>query len=176
MGSLFRWIYCMNLPLLMVMIAAISVLFSLWHRRYQKKPWCKPVLGILFLVSIAAILAVTLMSRMEKAEAFVPSMIPFASYMEVLNGGNPEILRSNYMNVLLFYPSGFLAVLMLPRKWHPVPTILLVCFVFACLSAGIEYCQYAHALGQAEVDDVIHNALGALIGGMAGWYLIRRGL
>ena len=85
MGSLFRWIYCMNLPLLMVLTAAISVLFSLWHRRYQKKPWCKPVLGILFLVSIAAILAVTLMSRMEKAEAFVPSMIPFASYMEVLN-------------------------------------------------------------------------------------------
>lgn len=174
MRSLFRWIYCMNLPFLMVLTVAISVLFSLWYRRYQKKPWCRPVIGILFLVSIAAILTVTLMSRMEKAEAFVPSMIPFASYMEVLNGGNPEILRSNIMNVLLFYPSGFLAVLLLPRKWHPVLTILLVCIVFAGISMGIEYCQYAHALGQAEVDDVIHNTLGALIGGMAGRYLIRR--
>ena len=174
MGSLFRWIYCMNLPLLMVLIAAISVLFSLWHRRYQKKRWCKPVIGILFLVSIAAILAVTLMSRMEKAEALVPSMIPFASYMEVLNGGTTEILRSNFMNVLLFYPSGFLAAVLIPRKWHSTITVLLVCIVFAGISMGIEYCQYVRALGQAEVDDVIHNSLGALIGGMAGRYLIRR--
>ncbi|MBR4962021.1 MAG: VanZ family protein [Clostridia bacterium] len=132
------------------------------------------MIGILFLGSIAAIFVVTLMSRMEKAEALAPTMIPFASYMEVLNGGNPEILRSNFMNVLLFYPSGFLAAVLFPRKWHPVLTILLVCIVFAGISMGIEYCQYARTLGQAEMDDVIHNTLGALIGSVTGYCLCRR--
>ena len=39
--------------------------------------------------------------------------------------------------------------------------IVLLAFLF---SACVEFCQYKFALGYAEVDDVIHNTLGAAIG------------
>lgn len=35
------------------------------------------------------------------------------------------------------------------------------------MSIGIEYAQYRFGLGLAEVDDVIHNALGAMLGALA---------
>lgn len=45
-----------------------------------------------------------------------------------------------------------------------------VTVVLACLSsAGIEYLQYRYSLGRCEVDDVIMNTLGALLGCSARW-------
>ena len=63
-----------------------------------------------------------------------------------------------------------IALLSLPfvlGKWKlSVP----VTFVLACLfSAGIEYLQYLYSLGRCEVDDVIMNTLGALLGCSARW-------
>ena len=53
----------------------------------------------------------------------------------------------------------------IPAEPELIPFIL-VAALFALVSAGIEFCQYHFALGQAEADDVIHNALGALIGAL----------
>ena len=95
-------------------------------------------------------------------------MIPFHSYRAVIAGENKEILRSNFMNVVLFYPAGLFACELLPKSWSRAKRVILVAVLFALVSAGIEFCQYHFALGQAEVDDVIHNALGALIGALIG--------
>lgn len=67
-----------------------------------------------------------------------------------------------------FYPAGLLSASLLPKKWHLAWRMLLVTVVFAALSAGIEYIQYAYALGKVEIDDVIHNAFGALLGCICG--------
>jgi len=32
--------------------------------------------------------------------------------------------------------------------------------------AGVEYIQFAHGMGRAEMDDVPHNSFGALLGGL----------
>lgn len=93
-----------------------------------------------------------------------PELIPFHSYRAVLDGGNRELFRSNFMNVVLFYPAGLLACELLPKDWRRAQKLILTVVPFALISAGIEVCQYRFALGQAEVDDVIHNTLGALIG------------
>ena len=93
-------------------------------------------------------------------------MIPFHSYRAVIAGENKEILRSNFMNLILFYPAGLLACELLPKSWSRAKRVILVAVLFALVSTGIEFCQYHFALGQAEVDDVIHNALGALIGAL----------
>ena len=95
-----------------------------------------------------------------------PELIPFHSYRAVMAGENKEILRSNFMNLILFYPAGLFACELLPKSWSQAKRIILVAVLFALVSAGIEFCQYHFALGQAEVDDVIHNALGALIGAL----------
>ena len=91
----------------------------------------------------------------------------FHSYREVWNGGNPEIYRSNFMNVILFYPAGLLATSLLPQKWSGWCRCLLVVLGLTAMSAGIEFLQYHFALGRCEIDDVIHNALGALLGSLA---------
>ena len=166
-GSVFQWIYCMDIPDLVLLAAAASAVFAWGYRRYHEQRWCRPVVVLLLAVSMAAIFALTLVRGGERT-AWEPSLTPFASYVEVWNGGNPELLRSNFMNVLLFYPAGLLTVVLLPKKWHPVLWILSVVIVFALMSAAIEYAQYAFVLGQPEVDDVIHNTLGALIGGVCG--------
>ncbi len=67
------------------------------------------------------------------------------------------------MNVILFYHAGLFTCELLPKSWSRAKRVILVAVLFALVSAGIEFCQYHFALGQAETDDVIHNTLGALI-------------
>ena len=43
----------------------------------------------------------------------------------------------------------------------------MVVIALTAMSAGIEFLQYHFALGRCEIDDVIHNALGALLGSLA---------
>ena len=70
------------------------------------------------------------------------------------------------MNVILFYPAGLFACELLPKSWSWAKRVILVAVLFALVSTGIEFCQYHFALGQSEIDDVIHNTFGALIGAM----------
>lgn len=70
------------------------------------------------------------------------------------------------MNVVLFYPAGLLLCSLLPEGWKKWCRVLLTFVVLCALSCGIEYAQFIYALGQAEIDDVIHNSLGALLGGV----------
>ena len=126
------------------------------------------MLGLLLLIAITAIVAATLLNRTERGEGLAPSWIPFASYIKVMQGGTPELLRSCFMNVALFYPAGLLGAVLLPRKWHSIWRILLIGLLFMLMSTGIEYTQHIFVLGQPEVDDIIHNTLGAVIGGVCG--------
>lgn len=68
------------------------------------------------------------------------------------------------MNVILFYPAGLFACALLPGRWNGMKKVLLVTALSAIASVGIEFCQYRFVLGQAEIDDVIHNTLGVWIG------------
>lgn len=106
------------------------------------------------------ILYATILTR----SAGVPDAIltPFASLTAARV--QPELYREMLMNVFLFFPLGLTLSNALPRKWHRLSRIILTTFVGCVLSTGIEYAQYRYALGMAEVDDVICNAMGAFIG------------
>lgn len=132
------------------------------------------MIALLFLAWLAVIAVATLADRTPGIIPSEPELLPFHSYCAVLAGENEEILRSNFMNVILFYPAGLLACELLPKSWSRAKRVVLVAVLFALVSAGIESCQYHFALGQAEVDDVIHNALGALIGALICTIPIRR--
>ena len=71
------------------------------------------------------------------------------------------------MNAVLFYPAGLLATALLPEKWPGWCRCVLVVLLLGALSVGIEYAQYFWRLGRVEIDDVIHNAAGALAGSLA---------
>lgn len=89
--------------------------------------------------------------------------VPFHSYAEVLAGGNREILRSSFMNVVLFYPAGLLLAAVLPKRWR----VLITVAVLGIFSLSIETVQHALSLGRGEIDDVLHNTLGTACGCMA---------
>ena len=103
LGTVFHWIYCMNPVLLILLLAGFTVAFAFVYHSNQHRKYCKPVIGLLLLIAITAIVAATLLNRTERAEGLTPSWIPFASYIKVMQGENPELLRSCFMNVALFY-------------------------------------------------------------------------
>lgn len=79
------------------------------------------------------------------------------SYHEMITGDpnwKKDVLQ-NLQNIAFFIPFG---VLLPVKKWKAV-------FITAItFSAGIEIVQYFGGYGLAELDDVICNTLGAMIG------------
>lgn len=165
-GKLLRWFYCLPIPLALMLLLVFSLLFLYLRKRIGKKRfWLLGVLGfaLLWLLFIAS---VTLTSRGLSEHPMAPELIPFHSYFLAFTGENRELLRSNFMNIALFYPAGLVVCELLPKKWRSGKKLFFLCALFLLLSAGIELCQFYYALGRAETDDVIHNVLGAMTGAL----------
>lgn len=78
---------------------------------------------------------------------------PFWSYRD------PELLVENLMNITNFIPIGLIFGL-LNRNM----TWIIALLIGFCLSFGIESMQFVFKKGFSEIDDVIHNTFGCLIG------------
>ena len=162
--SVFLWFYCLPIRQAVLLLIMISAVYLVLRPRLARKRFWYPALIVVFLFWLGVIAFATIMDRTPSDSLLSPQLLPFHSYRAVLAGENREILRSNFMNVVLFYPVGLLACELLPKKWSRAKRIILVTALFVLLSSGIEACQYCFALGQVEADDVLHNGLGALIG------------
>lgn len=108
---------------------------------------------------IALVLCATVIFRSTKAERGF-RLIPFSSYWDF--GPHSyllEMIGQNLLNVLLFVPVGFLLGCgFLNMTWKRA--LLTGCG----LSVVIEILQLLSHKGCCEVDDVLHNTLGCLIG------------
>lgn len=167
MYSLFLKIYTMPISGTILLILITSLLYCCLISRYHlAQPWKKVFFHVLFALFFllwgAAILYHTVFSR-TTGELVVHRDI-FHQLKEYLNGGDKELLRTLWMNVLLFVPGGLLLEALWPRcfpRWVCIPlTILLL----TALSVGIEATQFQYALGCVEADDVLCNGLGAALG------------
>ena len=167
MQALFLWFYCLTLPQAVILsVCAMWIVLHL-HRQFSgRRPW-RLFLGVMFVLGLAAILAQTVLLRSpgEKQEAALPL---FASYRALKAGGNPEILRSNLMNVLLFCPLGLCGCLLWGRSVKLWQAALVTAGLFV-ISCGIEWVQLETGRGLCEADDVFHNTLGALTGSLFSW-------
>lgn len=164
--SVFLWFYCLSFQDAVVLVIAAGAAYLILRHWLGGKTWWRPIIALLLLAWLAVIAAATLTDRMPGITPAEPRLIPFHSYRAVMAGENIEILRSNFMNAVLFYPAGLFACELLPKGWNWAKRGILIAVLFSLVSVGIEVCQYHFALGQAEADDVIHNALGALIGAL----------
>lgn len=140
-----------------------AFVFLFLCRRYGSRQWWKPILGAMLLSWAMVVLYATVFCRESGTDVSFLS-VPLHSYREVMAGGNPEILRSNFMNAVLFFPGGLLLGALLPRRWPKSRSALTVIALSLCFSSAIEYVQFTQLLGQGEIDDVIHNTLGAACG------------
>ena len=66
-------------------------------------------------------------------------------------------------NVALFAPLGFVLVLLLRGRPHPLRTATLLSLA---LSLGIELAQFVFRLGYSDIDDLLYNTVGA---GLGAW-------
>lgn len=164
--SCFVRFYCMDMADILWMSVPVTIVYLLVYQRYQNRRWMNYLIGIALICCVAVVLYATVGNRSADPVREI-NLIPFHSYRAVLAGGNPELYRSNFMNAALFYPAGLLATSLLPQKWPGWCRCLLVVFLLSAMSTGIEYAQYRYALGQVEIDDVIHNTAGALAGSLA---------
>lgn len=167
MGAIFHWFYC--LPILEAVLLTIlaTVAFLILESLFGNKPYWRTVLSILFFCWVAIVFRGTLGHRIEGGNILAPILIPFASYYTALNGGSNEIYRTNFMNIVLFYPAGLFGCGLLPTQWRMFRKVLLLSSLFMLVSIGIEYTQYHFGMGLAETDDVIHNTLGTILGAIA---------
>lgn len=162
MGKLLHWFYCLPMEqAALVMLLGALAFRGMMHRWGKNRTFGLMTAGV-FALWLAALVYTTLGNR--DGGQYTVSLAPFHSYREVLAGGNIEILRSNFMNGALFFPGGVLLGALLPRRWPLWGKLILGTLLLGAVSVGVEYVQYARSLGRVEIDDVIHNVLGAILG------------
>lgn len=167
--SILAWIETMvlriyQLPMgVLVQYAVFAALIvRVLYRKLADRRWLRPCLGALLAVWLLSVLWTTVFSRSVGAHDV--RWIPLYIYWCVLHGGNRELLRSCFMNGLLFLPAGLLWAGLLPKDRSWKDGLLRTVLYFGLISIAIELLQYRLQLGNAELDDVLHNTLGAAFG------------
>ena len=161
-----HWLYCLDISEICLFCVVAGLMVGYLHRRLRSARWyCAGLIAVLAVWAGAALWS-TIRNRSGGTMDSL-QLMPFHSYREVLAGGNREILRSNFMNVVLFYPAGLLFAAILPERWRIVRRTAAAVAVFALFSLLIESLQFCCGLGRGEIDDVIHNTLGAVCGCLA---------
>ena len=139
-----------------------AMLYVTLYRKYAGKGWLRP--GIVGLLAgwFAAVLWITIFDR--EPGAYESSWVPLHAYWILFSGQQPEMFRSCLMNVFLFYPAGLLLAGLLPQNGSYRRQMLCTVICFGLFSLSIELSQHFLQLGTAEIDDVLHNTLGAAAG------------
>lgn len=151
-------------------IGSVST-FCKWGVR---RGWSK--VGFLFLVEYVFLLfGSTVIFRSASDAISGHNFYPFWSYRAIVSGESPQLLPENIMNVVVFVPVGILLGILVygsrlivfcyaKRQGRAKKEWLIPLAVGLCISLSIEMLQFFLNRGFSELDDVIHNTLGCLIG------------
>ena len=120
------------------------------------------VIGAVFVLYAAFALKVLLFARVPGSERAV-NVVPFASIADYVSSSASETRRFAFAevagNIALFVPLGF--YLALTRRGSGLGQRV---GVIAAVSVCVEVLQYVLAVGVSDMDDVILNAVGGLVG------------
>ncbi len=99
------------------------------------------------------------------------NIVPFRTIVAQIKHANSIWALKNLLaNILLFMPWGFLLPLIQERLKTIIPFMCLS-LVFILL---IEMTQFVFLIGQFDVDDIILNLVGAILGYIVAWVLSSR--
>lgn len=171
--QIFLWIYCLPVEGLGLCCAFGALLCRKLYHKYAGKPWWRPGAALLLLLWAVIVVWATVFSR-ETGADWQFQIIPFHSYREVMGGGNRGILRSAFMNVLLFVPAGLLCAWTQSHSCKSGWRMFGAALLFFSFSLTIELAQFCFQLGHGEIDDVLHNTLGAVLGIFMAWWFEKR--
>lgn len=167
--KVFYWMYSFsNIQLIILIVIAPLIWGVICEIVFEKtdlkmKTWrifCGVLLGgfvfVVFYITIG----------MRSAGERDICLLPFYSLLH-LSGGS---FQSTLLNVLLFEPIGMLAPYAFAREMQKnIGKEIVSCIL---ISVVIEMFQYIFQLGTTEIDDIIFNALGYVIGRMGVYGLL----
>ena len=137
-----------------IILLAVAAVFGLLlvRRCREFAPWLT-VVWVLSVVYLAFVLRTPYVAPRVALD-------PFHAVKLALKNGSIGFLEDAVMNILLFLPFGYLLPLLWPRvdRWWK----LLLCGLFVSLL--IELLQLVTLRGMFDLDDLMNNTLGALLG------------
>lgn len=149
--------------LLAVFCVGTVLIFAIYEFR---NGWRK-VAGLLLIEYLFLIFCSTVFFRDVSADY---NFTPFWSYLAILDG-RKELIPENIMNVVVFVPIGMLMGVMADvrgmmdeGRWKKGWQVALIIGTGLGISISIETMQYFFHRGFAELDDVMHNTIGGMIG------------
>lgn len=147
---------------LLALLSALSfaILLSALAGLVKNFPFLNKGMLALFLVYTLAVAYITIFSRDGSNDTTVYT-VRMDLIQEVMRTHSLEPLHHTFLNLLMFIPMGFLLPCICPEKldnWSYALLMGLMCTTI------IESAQLLLRLGQADLTDVVTNALGAVIG------------
>lgn len=137
------------IPISLTIVTSVALVLW-WRHRY-----C-----ILLIAYIALVICHTLLFRTSSG-AYEYCLMPLWSYREAMLG-NHHLLFELLLNILFFLPIGYLSGrILLQKRSHSFRIVVSFCLLF---SLFIEIVQLVTQRGLCEVDDLINNLIGAMIG------------
>lgn len=164
--SNFRGYLKLNIPNIRWMLI-FGMIFAALFYLLQVKGYGKQIKGRVASILCWGILSldcsfiyIMTLSGRSIGEIYKIDLKPFSSYYVAFTEGNTEILLQILMNIAMYIPLGFL----LPCCFKLFEKYRYVFLGTFCGSLIIELIQLVFRLGLFEVDDIINNTLGAVIG------------
>ena len=144
------------------LIAIMAVFLALWalaeYLLYRRPLAYKVFNRVMFAASIVLIIGSTLVHR--TVTEYRVSVMPFTLLFQSF--GDPILFMSMVLNVILFMPFGLFGCSTF-RCLSGKPALIFI-IAGVAFSALIEVAQYVFSIGRSEIDDVICNSLGLLLG------------
>lgn len=154
----FYWV----VPVVVLTIVAVRIV--------DGKSYRKPVLIGMLAIWLAALTYLMFLYRLPGRRAPVFNINAFHMYRDAARFSGPieknQALRQILFNVLFYIPFGVIVFVLSRRMW-------LTVLIGVGLSIITEAIQYFTGLGWADIDDVISNAIGLIIG-IVGYKLLKK--
>lgn len=159
----------LSMPLILVLRL---VFHKIGKRRLKELNWYHEVGVIVLFMVFVGLASQTIIPRYEVNYMNI-NLVPFNKFIEIKESAQRGLF--NYIvtevigNIALFAPIGFLLPL-LWKRFEKIWTVLICCL---SISLAIEIIQLGISLRATDVDDLMLNTLGGMIGYLA-YALIRK--
>lgn len=129
--------------------------YGIWKEKWNSMQGAAIIVFALFLGIVFGSTVFTRTTAIRQYE-----LKPFWSWCAVIRYHDRELLKENLLNCLLLVPMGLLLPIIFNHKVRLNQALLAGLLV----SASIELSQLIFKRGLFEWDDMIHNALGCVLG------------
>ena len=161
----FRLLFTDHALILYVACLVAAMVGYLCWRRGVRELAVRAVCAVLLAGVVLVVLSTTL--RGSSTPTGQVNLLPGASIIDVFGADYRNALENVLGNIMLFLPIGFLAVILVGRR------VALVTAASCALSIGIELTQLGLGYRWVDIDDVLLNTTGALVGALAGAAALR---